>query len=225
MCSSDCPACCTYTHAQAAAPAAGLTPKVACNYRERLCAWRARYAFGAAVLDGTAYFAGGLDSNAPTYPVPGAALEAVGARALELPAVLPALADAGANSTRYRQQLLPWRGGAGDGDGAGAGGGRALLMVGGQFDDRNGVSQKAMSMLSFDLATRQWALRRQFWQSNGGERHGPWAKLYTPFALPPAPPPRYVPNPHPPFSHNTHNTPATHQPSSSGTGPKPTATP
>jgi hypothetical protein len=139
-----------------ALPAAALAPKVACDFRDPLCSLRARYAAGCAVLGGRAVCAGGLDANAPTYPLQGPELEAVDVAGLS-PHVLQAAPDAALNTTRYRQQLLAW------GDGR-------LLMVGGQFDDANGSSQKTMSMVVFDLAARGWSLLQQFWQSNQGER-------------------------------------------------------
>lgn len=134
--------------------ARAITPKEACDYRDRLCALQERYAFGAAVVGDTAYFSGGLNTSAPTYPVPGSQLEAFDIPTAT-PLALQTLPDAALNTTRYRQQLVPWGGGK-------------LIMVGGQFDDQNGASKKAMSMIVLDLATRAWSLRREFWQSNGG---------------------------------------------------------
>ncbi len=133
-----------------------ITPKEACDYRDRLCALQERFAFGAAVVGDTAYFSGGLNTSAPTYPVPGSQLEAFDIPTAT-PLVLQTLPDAALNTTRYRQQLVPW-------------GDDKLIMVGGQFDDQNGASKKTMSMIVLDLATRAWSLRREFWQSNGGER-------------------------------------------------------
>jgi hypothetical protein len=136
--------------------ARALTPKVACDFRDRLCPFRARYMFGAAALNGTVFVTGGLNSNDPTYPVPGSDLEAFDL-ATTSPALLPTVPSKPLNTTRYRQQLVPW-------------GADKLLMVGGQFDDKNGASQKTMSMIVLDLGTREWSLRRQFWQNNEGAR-------------------------------------------------------
>ncbi|GBF89398.1 hypothetical protein Rsub_01970 [Raphidocelis subcapitata] len=144
--------------------AGALAPKVACDFRDPLCSLRARYAAGCATLGGRAICAGGLDVNAPTYPVQGPELEAIDVASLS-PHVLQAAPDAALNTTRYRQQLLAW------GDGK-------LLMVGGQFDDANGSSQKTMSMVVFDLAARGWSLLRQFWQSNQAELIWNWAGIY-----------------------------------------------
>jgi len=132
-----------------------ITPKEACDYRNRLCALRDRYMFGAAVIGNTAYFNGGLNTSDPTFPVRGSELEAFDL-ATGTPLVLQTLPNGKINTTRYRQQLVPW-------------GNDKLIMVGGQFDDKNGASKKTMSMIVLDLATREWTARRQFWQSNGGE--------------------------------------------------------
>lgn len=91
-------------------------------------------------------------------PPPGAGLEAIGVSSLA-PRTLQAAPEPALNTTRYKQQLLPWRG-------------DKLVMVGGQFDDRNGASQKTMSMVVLDLSSREWSLRREFTQHNGGEGGG-----------------------------------------------------
>jgi hypothetical protein len=140
------------THPKAAASA--LAPKSACDYRDPLCALASRYQFGGAVIGDTAFFSGGLDANDPTYPLAGSQLEAVDVATLA-PHIVQTVPDAAINTTRYRQQLVPWRG-------------DRLVMVGGQFDDRNGLSQKTLSLVVLDMATREWALRREFWQKNGG---------------------------------------------------------
>ncbi|KIZ04406.1 hypothetical protein MNEG_3553 [Monoraphidium neglectum] len=114
--------------------------------------------FGAAVINNTAYYSGGLDANNPTYPPSGSFLEAVDLGTLA-PRTLPTVPDAQLNTSRYRQQLAPW-------------GDDRIIMVGGQFDDRNGVSQKAMTMVTLDVANRTWQLKRSFWQGNGETRKG-----------------------------------------------------
>jgi hypothetical protein len=145
-----------------AAPQAGcaqaLTPKVACDFQDPLCSLKARFIFGAAVINNTAYYSGGLDANAPTYPLSGSYLEAVDINTLA-PRTLQTVPDAQLNTSRYRQQLAPW-------------GDDRIVMVGGQFDDRNGASVKTMTMVTLDLASREWQLKRSFWQGNGGEPLG-----------------------------------------------------
>jgi hypothetical protein len=110
------------------------------------------------VINNTAYYSGGLDANAPTYPLSGSYLEAVDINTLA-PLTLQTVPDAQLNTSRYRHQLAPW-------------GDDRIIMVGGQCDDRNGASVKAMTMVTLDLATRTWQLKRSFWQGNGGEPLG-----------------------------------------------------
>lgn len=136
--------------------ARGLAPKVACGFRDPLCSLKSRFEFGSAVVGNTVYYSGGLDANNPTYPLPGSYLETIdlGGGAFA-PRVLQAVPDAALNTSRYRHQLAPWRDGK-------------IAVVGGQFDDRNGASQKCMSLIVLDLATREYELRRSFWQTNKG---------------------------------------------------------
>jgi hypothetical protein len=143
---------------QAAGAALGAT---ACGLRDPLCSLKPRYLFGAAVIGNTAYYAGGLDANDPTYPEGDSDLEAVDVSTLA-PRVLQTQPNAELNTSRYRQQLVAY-------------GNDSLIAVGGQCDDSNGASVKTMSMIVLDLATGQWRLRRQFRQSNGGAWGAWWS--------------------------------------------------
>lgn len=77
---------------------------------------------GAAVVNGSAYFSGGLDANDPTYPLTGSELEVVDLDTLS-PRVLQTAPDEALGTARYRQQMAFWRG-------------DQLVMVGGQQDNR-----------------------------------------------------------------------------------------
>ncbi|KAI8472522.1 MAG: hypothetical protein J3K34DRAFT_519707 [Monoraphidium minutum] len=148
----------------AAAVVTALAPKVACDLQDELCGLAARYVFGSAVINNTAYFGGGLDANRPTYPLPGSYLETLDTRTLA-PRVLQTIPDEAIHTSRYRHQMLPW-------------GEDRLVVVGGQVDDRNGASTKLMSVIELDLGTRAWSLRRKFTQNNDADLIWNWAKIY-----------------------------------------------
>lgn len=134
---------------------AAITPKEACDFRDPLCSWRDRYMFGGAAIGGAVYYLGGLDANDPTYPINGSELETFD-MVTSSPRTLQTVPSLSLNTSRYRQQMAPW-------------GANKIVMVGGQFDDINGASEKTMSLVVLDLTSREWTLKRGFWQNNEGE--------------------------------------------------------
>ncbi len=63
------------------------------------------------------------------------------------------------NTSRYRHQLVNWKG--------------SILAVGGQVDDLNGQSHKVLNILQLDMASRSWSLKREFKSAPNSEWHEP----------------------------------------------------
>eukprot|EP00878_Enallax_costatus_P025166 GHUV01026895.1.p1 GENE.GHUV01026895.1~~GHUV01026895.1.p1 ORF type:complete len:195 (+),score=33.29 GHUV01026895.1:122-706(+) len=143
---------------------ASAPSKYACDYSNRLCEWKARYMFGATVLDDKAFFHGGILSNEATIPVNSSGFEV-----LDLKTMAPMIVQIDDKnnsvlSSRYRHQLAAWK--------------NTILAVGGQIDDDFGVSRHIINVLVLNLNQRLWEVKKQFIQRSGasgqGICHGGW---------------------------------------------------
>ncbi|WIA16706.1 hypothetical protein OEZ85_013362 [Tetradesmus obliquus] len=135
-----------------ALPAAVASSKYACDYRNKLCQWSARFMFGATVLDDKAFFSGGIYSNDATVPVNSTALEMLDLKTLR-PYVIETKNNASLFVARYRHQLVTWKG--------------QILAIGGQWDDAFGASRSALNVLGLNPITREWRLIKNFKQPGG----------------------------------------------------------
>eukprot|EP00878_Enallax_costatus_P007844 GHUV01008209.1.p1 GENE.GHUV01008209.1~~GHUV01008209.1.p1 ORF type:complete len:884 (+),score=200.25 GHUV01008209.1:802-3453(+) len=137
---------------------ASAPSKYACDYSNRLCEWKARYMFGATVLDDKAFFHGGILSNEATIPVNSSGFEV-----LDLKTMAPMIVQIDDKnnsvlSSRYRHQLAAWK--------------NTILAVGGQIDDDFGVSRHIINVLVLNLNQRLWEVKKQFIQRSGASGQG-----------------------------------------------------
>eukprot|EP00775_Hariotina_reticulata_P009585 gene9585-9748_t len=106
--------------------------------------------FAATVMDGKAFFHGGISSS--NTPIPGSAFHVVDLHTLA-PVTMQVPVDSTLVTARYRHQLVHWN--------------DKLLIVGGQQDDSSGNSVKVLNIIELDLNTRSWILVKEFTQPGG----------------------------------------------------------
>eukprot|EP00877_Chromochloris_zofingiensis_P003872 jgi/Chrzof1/13486/UNPLg00573.t1 len=131
-----------------------ITPKYACPITDRYCQLQSKYVFASAAIGDKVFYHGGLDANDANKPTNGTTIEMIDLTIMT-PYLLPLQPNHHLNASRYRHQLVSWRG--------------KLVAVGGQADDQDGESSKVLSVIELDMATRQWELKRQLTQQRSSE--------------------------------------------------------